>query len=104
VALEQNLGEHGVAAVASRNITVDAVRDGDDVTIVGVVRSVRMRPWADGADAMVVVAHGTGEIVVVLDGLGPLTVTAGVRIRVRGPVRETPRGWTMVPTELRANE
>jgi hypothetical protein len=60
------------------------VRHATSTTIVGVVRSTRGRPWAGDADLVCVVADSTGDVTVVLRDIGPMTLTAGTWVSVRG--------------------
>jgi len=81
--------------------TADAV-DADVVTVAGLVRSTRRRPWAGEADVVAVVSDGAADVTVVLHEVGPVELTAGVRVVVRGQVASTSSGWVMHDPELRA--
>jgi hypothetical protein len=63
---------------------IGRVRHAEVATVVGVVRSCRTRPWAGDADVVCVVADGTGDVTVALRGIGPMSLTAGTWVAVRG--------------------
>jgi cytochrome c-type biogenesis protein CcmE len=93
-----------VAGARAAESAIAHARTGDPITITGVIRSVRCRPWAGDADIVAVVADGTEEITVVLHGVGPLGLTAGVGVTVRGTIEIEPHGAFVHDADLRALE
>lgn len=71
---------------------IGRIKNADVATVVGVVRSCRCRPWAGDADVVCVVADGTGQATVTLRGIGPMTLTAGTWVSVRGIFSVGPDG------------
>ena len=76
---------------------------GQVVTVAGVVRSVRRRPWAGHADVVFVIADGTGLVTVELHDVGPMDVTAGVDVIVTGRLGAVRDRLILVDPVVRAN-